>query len=154
MNLTQHRNYKTRELLPQKNRRFGVERNTNKPSFLCRNLCKREKFPQMSKRFKEVLKLTFEYRYLKKKFPLISSFLNLQLPTAEDGVLVYGMFMERFRWDEKEMVVRDYIKGIMNSPICMFNMEPKVDFVPDKADYVAPLYKTSARAGVLSTTGE
>ena len=61
--------------------------------------------------------------------------------------------MDGFRWDEKEMVVTDSIKGIMNSPLCMFNMEPKMDFVPDEADYIAPLYKTSARAGVLSTTG-
>ena len=78
----------------------------------------------------------------------------MKLPTPEDGVLVHGMFMDGFRWDEKEMVVTDSIKGIMNSPLCMFNMEPKMDFVPDEADYIAPLYKTSARAGVLSTTGK
>ncbi|XP_062613908.1 dynein axonemal heavy chain 6-like [Saccostrea cucullata] len=63
------------------------------------------------------------------------------------------MFMDGFRWDEKEMVVTDSIKGIMNSALCMFHMEPKMDFVPDEADYIAPLYKTSARAGVLPTTG-
>ena len=84
----------------------------------------------------------------------MSSFDCLKLPTPEDGVLVHGMFMDGFRWDEKEMVVTDSIKGIMNSPLCMFNMEPKMDFVPDEADYIAPLYKTSARAGVLSTTGK
>lgn len=64
------------------------------------------------------------------------------------------MFMDGCRWDEKEMVVTDSIKGVMNSALCMFHMEPKMDFVPDPADYIAPLYKTSARAGVLSTTGE
>ncbi|XP_056004113.1 dynein axonemal heavy chain 6-like isoform X1 [Ostrea edulis] len=79
--------------------------------------------------------------------------LDKGLPSPEDGVLVHGMFMDGFRWDEKEMLVTDSIKGIMNSPLCMFHMEPKMDFVPDKADYIAPLYKTSARAGVLSTTG-
>lgn len=62
--------------------------------------------------------------------------------------------MDGCRWDEKEMVVTDSIKGVMNSALCMFHMEPKMDFVPDPADYIAPLYKTSARAGVLSTTGE
>lgn len=69
-------------------------------------------------------------------------------------MLVHGMFMDGCRWDEKEMVVTDSIKGVMNSALCMFHMEPKMDFVPDPADYIAPLYKTSARAGVLSTTGE
>lgn len=62
--------------------------------------------------------------------------------------------MDGCRWDEKEMVVTDSIKGVMNSALCMFHMEPKMDFVPDAADYIAPLYKTSARAGVLSTTGK
>lgn len=69
-------------------------------------------------------------------------------------MLVHGMFMDGCRWDEEEMVVTDSIKGVMNSALCMFHMEPKMDFVPDPADYIAPLYKTSARAGVLSTTGE
>ena len=78
----------------------------------------------------------------------------MQLPTPEDGVLVHGMFMDVFRWDEKEMVVTDSLKRIMKSQLCLFNMEPKMDFVPDEAGYIAPLYKTSARAGVLSTTGE
>ena len=49
----------------------------------------------------------------------MSSFDCLKLPTPEDGVLVHGMFMDGFRWDEKEMVVTDSIKGIMNSPLCM-----------------------------------
>ena len=32
-------------------------------------------------------------------------------------------------------------------------MEPKQNFTPDPTNYNAPLYKTGARAGVLSTTG-
>ena len=71
---------------------------------------------------------------LEETFPLMSSFDCLQLPTPEDGVSVHGMFMDGFRWNEKEMVVTDSIKGIMNSPLSMFNTEPKMDFVPDEAD--------------------
>nr|XP_022306802.1 dynein heavy chain 6, axonemal-like [Crassostrea virginica] len=77
-----------------------------------------------------------------------------QLPTPENDVLFHGMFMDGFRWDEKEMVATDSIKGIMNSPLCMFNMEHKMDFLSDEADYIVPLQKTSARVGALSTTGE
>ena len=34
------------------------------------------------------------------------------------------------------------------------HMEPKRNFTPDPTDYNAPMYKTGARAGVLSTTGD
>ena len=33
-------------------------------------------------------------------------------------------------------------------------MEPKQNFIPDPTDYNVPMYKTGARAGVLSTTGD
>ena len=33
-------------------------------------------------------------------------------------------------------------------------MEPKWNFTPDPTDYNAPMYKTGACAGVLSTTGD
>ena len=35
----------------------------------------------------------------------------------------------------------------------MIHMKPQQNHVPDPSDYNSPLYKTSARAGVLSTTG-
>ena len=76
---------------------------------------------------------------LKETFPLMSSFDCRQLPTPENDVLFHGIFMDGFRWDEKEMVVTDSIKGIMNSPLCMFNMEHKMDFLSDEADYIVPL---------------
>ena len=52
------------------------------------------------------------------------------------------------------MTLTDSKPGEMNPPLVMLHMEPKMDFVPDEADYIAPLYKTGLRAGVLSTTGK
>lgn len=69
-------------------------------------------------------------------------------------MLVYGMFMDGCRWDEKEMVVIDFIKGVMNFVFCMFYMEFKMDFVFDFVDYIVSLYKTLVRVGVFFIIGE
>lgn len=39
-------------------------------------------------------------------------------------------------------------------PLPMMHMEPRRNYTPDPTEYKSPLYKTAARAGVLSTTGE
>ena len=75
------------------------------------------------------------------------------LPNVTDGVLVHGLFMDGYRWDMDAMVVADSLQGEMNPPLPVFHMEPKMDFVPSPTKYISPLYKTGARAGVLSTTG-
>ena len=35
----------------------------------------------------------------------------------------------------------------------MMHMEPRRNHTPEPSEYRSPLYKTAARAGVLSTTG-
>jgi len=42
----------------------------------------------------------------------------------------------------------------MSAELPMLHMQPAMDFEPDEAEYMAPLYKTSLRAGTLSTTGK
>lgn len=77
-----------------------------------------------------------------------------QLPSPEDGVLVHGMFMDASRWDDKEMVVEDALPGQMNPMLPVVHFEPQQNYEPSPTLYHSPLYKTGARAGTLSTTGE
>ncbi|RXN25582.1 dynein heavy chain axonemal [Labeo rohita] len=79
--------------------------------------------------------------------------MDKELPTLEDGVLVHGMFMDACRWDDTNMVIEDALSRVMNPMLPVVHFEPQQNYVPDPTLYHAPLYKTSARAGTLSTTG-
>merc|ERR1712146_529566 len=72
---------------------------------------------------------------------------------VEDGVLVHGVFMDAFRWDDDAGCVADSLPGQMKAYLPLMHMVPAQNFTPPAEDYIAPLYKTSVRAGVLSTTG-
>ncbi|XP_063314781.1 dynein axonemal heavy chain 6 [Pelobates fuscus] len=76
-----------------------------------------------------------------------------QLPTPEDGVLVHGMYMDAIRWDDEHMVIVDELPRQMNSMLPVVHFEPRQNYQPSHTLYQAPLYKTGARAGTLSTTG-
>ncbi|XP_075319652.1 dynein axonemal heavy chain 6 [Odontesthes bonariensis] len=76
-----------------------------------------------------------------------------KLPNPEDGVLVHGMFMDACHWDDVNMVIDDALPRVLNSMLPVVHFEPQQNYVPDPDLYHAPLYKTSARAGTLSTTG-
>jgi dynein heavy chain len=71
----------------------------------------------------------------------------------EDGCLIYGLFMEGTRWDSNSMQLEDSVPGEMFSvaPIILFT--PSENYTPDSDEYSMPVYKTSVRAGTLSTTG-
>jgi len=84
----------------------------------------------------------------------------LAVPAAQfttgptDGVLVYGVFLEGARWDRDKRELGESLPKMLYDPV------PVMQLIPvDKANktqkliYVAPLYKTSARRGMLSTTG-
>ena len=52
------------------------------------------------------------------------------------------------------MTLVDSRAGVMTSELPMMHMLPMMDYEPDEDVYQSPLYKTAARAGTLSTTGE
>ena len=79
----------------------------------------------------------------------------------EDGVLIDGLFVDNARWNRAEKYLDESEPGIMCSDL------PVVHFIPvqhhnpppllapaDPKEYQCPLYKTSVRAGILSTTGQ
>jgi dynein heavy chain len=87
-------------------------------------------------------------------------FANENMPRDEytnkpkDGVYTRGLFMEAFRWDKKTKLLYD------SEPKVLFTTAPLIWFKPiDRADnaeypcYECPVYKTSDRRGILSTTG-
>ncbi|XP_054635035.1 dynein axonemal heavy chain 6 isoform X2 [Dunckerocampus dactyliophorus] len=79
--------------------------------------------------------------------------MDKELPVPEDGVLVHGMFMESSRWDDDNMVIEDSLPRVMVSTLPVVHFEPQQNYEAEPGLYHAPLYKTSARAGTLSTTG-
>eukprot|EP00937_MAST-01D_sp_MAST-1D-sp2_P000693 g693.t1 len=72
----------------------------------------------------------------------------------KDGVYTYGLFLEGAKWDKKKKVLAEA------DPKVLFVTAPIIWFKPmDRADldvfdcYNCPVYKTSDRRGILSTTG-
>ena len=71
----------------------------------------------------------------------------------EDGVYITGLYLEAGRWDRRQKKVKPSNPGEMMSLMPVIHFFPVMDYVPNPADYMAPLYKTNLRAGVLNTTG-
>ncbi len=73
---------------------------------------------------------------------------------AEDGVKIHGLFFQGAKWDFKKKMVEDSDPKtpIVKMPVIWLEPVIDKDAVDEKA-YTCPLYKTSLRAGELSTTG-
>lgn len=76
----------------------------------------------------------------------------------EYGCYIHGLFLEGARWDSKAGVLADPIKGRLYSDMPVIWLKPcklgEAAPAPDgKQLYACPVYKTSRRAGTLSTTG-
>uniref|UniRef100_A0A8B9SZZ8 Dynein axonemal heavy chain 3 n=1 Tax=Anas platyrhynchos TaxID=8839 RepID=A0A8B9SZZ8_ANAPL len=72
----------------------------------------------------------------------------------EDGAYIKGLFLEGARWDRESLVIGESLPKILHDSL------PIIWFKPGESSrfrhmniYSCPVYKTSARRGVLSTTG-
>ncbi|CAF4752613.1 unnamed protein product [Pieris macdunnoughi] len=75
------------------------------------------------------------------------------LKRPEDGVNIHGLFIDAGRWDTKKNCLTDALPAQMNPPLPVVRFKPVLSLPKPDPRYEAPLYKTSERAGTLSTTG-
>jgi dynein heavy chain len=76
-----------------------------------------------------------------------------ELEGPEDGVIVYGMFMEGARYNRDHEMLVDSIPAEMYSEMPSIHFVPQENYASSSETYSCPCYKTSLRQGVLSTTG-
>jgi len=71
----------------------------------------------------------------------------------DEGIYLHGLFMDGVDWDYQEGVMKDQEFGTMYVRAPVMNFVPWRNKTPNQEKYSCPLYKTSVRAGTLSTTG-
>jgi dynein heavy chain len=71
----------------------------------------------------------------------------------DDGCYIYGLYMDSCRWDIDTMQLEDSFPGEIYAPAPVILFVPNENYTPDPEEYSMPVYKTTVRAGVLSTTG-
>ena len=92
-------------------------------------------------------KLNFSFKILDEEFSQLEE-------SPESGVYIYGLYFDGARWDDEAGSITDQLPGILYAKAPVFWFEPIVDYKIDPEEYSCPVYKTSVRAGVLSTTGQ
>lgn len=71
----------------------------------------------------------------------------------DEGIYLHGLFLDGAGWDYQEGTICDQEIGVMYICAPVINFVPWQDKKINDQKYQCPLYKTSVRAGTLSTTG-
>lgn len=88
-------------------------------------------------------------------FNVISDEVKTDITKApEDGVYVWGLFVEGARWDDEKEALVDSQPKVLYTRMKTIHILPMVrDKIDNGHSYMCPVYKTARRAGTLSTTG-
>lgn len=72
----------------------------------------------------------------------------------DDGAHIIGLYLEGARWDSTNQSLEESFQKILYDPLPMIWLKPgeRSKFAINNK-YDCPVYKTSARHGILSTTG-
>jgi dynein heavy chain len=73
--------------------------------------------------------------------------------SPDDGVIIFGLFLEGARFDQVIGRVVESTPGKMYDLLPAIHFKPAVNHKQAPNTYACPVYKTAVRKGVLSTTG-
>eukprot|EP00948_MAST-09A_sp_MAST-9A-sp1_P000520 g520.t1 len=78
---------------------------------------------------------------------------EFEATVPEDGVVISGIFLDGGKWDLENDCIREGDPGEMFSNLPIVHFMPEQNHQCPETFYECPCYKTSERAGELSTTG-